>query len=263
MKDENKNKIEDRKYCVYIHTSPSGKKYVGQTCLKPEYRWRNGTGYLYKKNEEYKQPAFARAILKYGWNNFQHEVISDNLTKEEADSLEKLLIEKLNAMNPEYGYNCTEGGSNGHLSEDTKAKISESLKGEKHPRYGKHLSESTKKKISDSHKGKTPSEETRKKLSEARKGEKNHMYGKHHTEESRKKISENNKGVHAGADHCRARKVVQYDLQESLIKIWDCMSDAARELGINCSNIYKCCNGKYKTAGGFVWRYCENIEVAV
>lgn len=29
-------------YCVYKHTSPSGKVYVGITKLKPKYRWNNG-----------------------------------------------------------------------------------------------------------------------------------------------------------------------------------------------------------------------------
>ena len=69
------------------------------------------------------------------------------------------------------------------LSEETKKKISESKK-------GKTLSEETRKKISESKKGKTHSEETKKKISESLKGENNPMYGKTHSEEARKKISE-------------------------------------------------------------------------
>ena len=56
------------KYCVYRHTSPSGKVYIGQTCLKPEYRWRNGKGYK-------TQILFYRAIKKYGWDNISHQII--------------------------------------------------------------------------------------------------------------------------------------------------------------------------------------------
>ena len=37
-------------YCVYKHTSPSGKVYVGITKLKPKYRWNNGKGY--KRTDE-------------------------------------------------------------------------------------------------------------------------------------------------------------------------------------------------------------------
>lgn len=40
--------IYNSTYCVYIHTNKiNGKKYVGQTCQKPEYRWgKNGIDYV-------------------------------------------------------------------------------------------------------------------------------------------------------------------------------------------------------------------------
>lgn len=141
------NVIENGNYCVYIHTSPSGKKYIGQTGKKPEYRWgKNGNGYLNKNDGGYTQPAFAYAILKYGWENFDHEIIASNLTKDEADNFEKLLIEKLDTMNPQCGYNCREGGNSSCISEETRKKISKTLK-------GNVISEETRKKISESLKG--------------------------------------------------------------------------------------------------------------
>lgn len=58
-----------------------------------------------------------------------------------------------------------------HHSEETKAKISEAIKGEKHPFYMKHHSEETKRKISEAKKGKYHiTEEHKKKLLEAHKG---------------------------------------------------------------------------------------------
>lgn len=89
------------------------KKYVGQIGNNPVRRWgKDGKYYLKKnKNGEYTQRVFAYAILKYGWENFEHEIIASNLTKEEADNFEKLLIEKLNTMDSNYGYNLREGGS--------------------------------------------------------------------------------------------------------------------------------------------------------
>lgn len=255
------NIIKNGNYCVYAHTSPSGKMYIGLTGLKPEKRWENGKGYLSKtktKNGKYHQPAFAQAILKYGWNNFEHEVVARNLTKEEADNFEKLLIEKLNTTNPKYGYNIKEGGSNGGHSEETKRKLSEFNK-------GKHLSEEHKNKISESNKGKCLSEETKKKLSEANKGkntgEKNYLYGKHLSEETKRKISEANKGKLVGANNPHATKVNQYDLDGNIIKIWSSIVDASRELKMSKQSIYQCCSNCYtncKTAGGFIWRYSND-----
>ena len=53
------------------------------------------------------------------------------------------------------------------------------------------------------------------------------------------------------------RKVGQYDLNGNLIKVWISQTEAARQLGIHQSNIYKVCSGKRETAGGFKWQYTE------
>jgi len=294
-----KNEIENRGYCVYVHTNKiNGKKYVGQTSMGIEKRWgKNGVGYLGKINGKYRQTLFARAILKYGWDNFQHEVIENNLTKEDADSLEKSLIKKLNTTNSKYGYNCKEGGSNGKhseeskrkmsethkkikvseetrmkisesnkgriVTEETRKKISKALSGENNPMYGRQLSEEHRKKISYANKGRVPSDEERRKMSEAAKGENNHFYGRHHSEETKRKMSESRMGKLIGAKHSSSIRVVQYDLQGCLLKIWDCIRDAERELMISKGNISKCCRGKTKTAGGFIWKYYdETNEVA-
>ena len=34
-----------RNYCVYKHTAPNGKVYIGITGQSPEMRWRKGYGY--------------------------------------------------------------------------------------------------------------------------------------------------------------------------------------------------------------------------
>lgn len=91
------------------------------------------------------------------------------------------------------------------------------------------------------------SEEHKQKLSEVQKG-------KQHTEETKQKISENNgmKGK-LGSEHPRSKQVAQYDKQTlELIKIWDCLSDVTRELGIAQSSISACCRGKQKSTGGYI-----------
>lgn len=60
---------KNNQYCVYKHTSPSGKCYIGITRQNPIKRWgQDGCNYVIKlKNGNWKHPAFAPAILKYGW----------------------------------------------------------------------------------------------------------------------------------------------------------------------------------------------------
>lgn len=72
-------------YCVYKHTLPNNKVYIGITKQIPSLRWANGRGY---KHSNY----FYNAILKYGWLNIRHEILRDCLTIEEAiDRLNKLI----------------------------------------------------------------------------------------------------------------------------------------------------------------------------
>jgi group I intron endonuclease len=93
-------------YLIYKHTNKiNGKSYIGQTCQEPEKRWgKNGSGY---KNKHKK---FWRAIKKYGWDTFIHDIIYYGLTAEEANKLERQLIEEYDSI--KNGYNISEGGSN-------------------------------------------------------------------------------------------------------------------------------------------------------
>ena len=99
--------MEEKIYTVYSHISPSNKMYIGITKNNPLRRWKNGHGYRVEN-----QPSFANAIKKYGWDNFQHNIIAENLTKVEAKQMEQDLIKKYNTTNPDYGYNMTTGGDN-------------------------------------------------------------------------------------------------------------------------------------------------------
>lgn len=49
--------------------------------------------------------------------------------------------------------------------------------------------------------------------------------------------------------------VIQCDLQGNVIKEWDSMQIAAKTLNLSISGISLCCSGKYKSCGGFTWRY--------
>lgn len=85
-------------YMVYKHTDPRGKVYIGITQNHPQTRWNEGGGYE-------KQSKFYKAIQKYGWIHFKHEILAAALTREEALELENEMIIKYNSYKDEYGYN--------------------------------------------------------------------------------------------------------------------------------------------------------------
>ena len=93
-------------FTIYIHINKINHKiYVGQTCQIPEKRWRNGEGYK-------GSPYFYNAIKKYGWDNFEHIILKENLTQEEANQMEKYYIQIFNSNNTNFGYNIKPGGQN-------------------------------------------------------------------------------------------------------------------------------------------------------
>lgn len=56
-----------------------------------------------------------------------------------------------------------------------------------------------------------------------------------------------------------SKPVIQYDTNNNFIKEWDSIHEVSRVLKIGRSNITNVCQNKkkYKTAGGFIWKYKE------
>lgn len=92
-----------KKYCVYMHKNKiNNKVYIGITFRKPEDRWQKGWGY-------HKQLKFFNAILKYGWDNFEHIILEEQIeNEEEALKKETYYIKKYNSI--QNGYNIVEEG---------------------------------------------------------------------------------------------------------------------------------------------------------
>lgn len=208
-------------FTVYVHHLPNNKVYVGITQKKVLARWgKDGTGYR-------SQQLFWRAIQKYGWDNIQHEIVAENLPRDEACQTEIDLIAKYKSNNPEYGYNISFGGDVVQLgltrTDEQREHISEGHKGivltdsqidnlnEIHEKLkGVPRSEKVKVKISQANRGKVRTEEMRKRMSEAQKlryakagkksdgvvrGDKGKYWeGKSRSEETKRKISESLKG---------------------------------------------------------------------
>ena len=107
----------EKNYYVYKHTSPSGKIYFGIT-NNIQKRWE-GEGRNYFRSSPY----FAEAIKKYGWNNIKHEILHSNITKKEAEELEKKYIKDFETQNTEKGYNISPGGTGGNNKPITGVKM--------------------------------------------------------------------------------------------------------------------------------------------
>lgn len=211
-----------------MHIAPSGKRYIGITRQPIDRRWRHGFGY--KRNKH-----FYSAIMKYGWDNIEHVILSEGETEENALLMESEYISKYQTKDKRYGYNHTDGG------EGTAGYI--------------------------------PSEETRKKMSLSRSGENNHLFGKHLTEETKRKISEAHIELCKSADfiakmhdaNTSKKLVYQYSISGEIIKVWESRHRAENYFieGQKSLAIGKCCKGNCKEAYGFIWSFEPLTEFEV
>lgn len=204
--------MEERDYIVYLHINPkNGKVYVGITNQNVYKRWKNGHGYVKCKK-------FYNAILKYGWNNFEHIILCET-DKDKALLLEKTLIRHY--KNKNISYNITDGG------EDSIPSM-----------LGRHHTEEAKKKISEAGK-RSCSEETKKRISKANLGKKVNI-----PRSTILKMREIN-----------IKPVLQFDLNNNFIEEYESITEAEKSLGKSSHHINCCCKGKRKTAYGYKWRY--------
>ena len=220
---------------IYVHINKiNGKAYVGQTVHKnPQRRWDYGKGYKHSSK-------FYNAIKKYGWDNFEHIIICE-CRESEVDELERKYIIEYDSI--KNGYNCDSGGNkNKILSEEHKRKIGLANKGRKPSREA--IEKGRLKRIGRKswNSGMKMSDEHRKKLSEAHKGQKPWIAGKHHSLETKIKSS---------------RPVLQFDSEGNLVAEYYGTVEAEKHTGIDNSNIVRCCCGKRRKAGGFIWKYKE------
>ena len=68
-----------------------------------------------------------------------------------------------------------------------------------------------------------------------------------HSEESKKRMSENRP----------SKPVIQFSKDGEFIAEYNSVMEAERQTGCNPSHICKCCKGKLKSTGGYIWKYKE------
>lgn len=208
-------------YTIYMHKNKiNGKVYIGQICQDLAARWKNGYGYK-------TCTAFYRAIQKYGWNNFEHIIISTKLTKEEADKREQELIMQYKSDNKEYGYNIRSGGSKGTLSKETIEKIRQSNLGKKH-----NISKEGHLKLHEMANLNRPTPEKMKEIMSA----------------------------YAGFNNPRSKPVLCIETGQ----VFGSSGEAERKLGIGSRSIRAACTGSkgQKTAGGYHWKFINKEELS-
>jgi len=174
--------------------------------------------------------ALKSAISKYGRKNFKVSIISKFDNKELGLYLEKILIGK-DVIKDKQCYNIVGGGRRPKYKTMSEQSILKMLKnrtyykGEKAPFYGKSHSLISKKKISKSKKGFK------------------------HTEVTKNKIK----------NSTIKNKVLQLSKNGKVLNQFESVVNASNVLGVDSSNIYRCCNKKRKTAYGFKWKYERNL----
>lgn len=219
-------------YSVYKHTNKiNGKVYIGITRNQPEVRWgRNGSGYNLQ--------LFGKAIKKYGWENFDHEILYENLSHEDANAKEIELIKKYKTTDDKYGYNVALGGSD--VGSPAKAKIvyQYSLDGVFLKKYES---------LSDA----------------ARENNVNHAkiglccrHGICHTSMGFRWSYEylgEQIAWELMKNHNFRQEVYCYDLDGNFLRQYESVTDAQNDTGINNSTIYGCYSGKTSNTKGLRW----------
>lgn len=62
-----------------------------------------------------------------------------------------------------------------------------------------------------------------------------------------------------GKDNIQSIPIIQYDLNYNFVYEFSGFNEAQRKTGIPCGNINKCCKGDRKSAGGYIWKYKNEI----
>lgn len=103
---------------IYEHKNKiNGKRYVGQTIQTMEARKREG----------YFNTKFANALKKYGWENFETNILWELESEDkyelikQLNILEEIIVLSENLQDDEFGYNVKAGGFNGSFKHTPEA----------------------------------------------------------------------------------------------------------------------------------------------
>jgi group I intron endonuclease len=245
-------------YC--IRNKINNKHYVGQTSLTFKKRYPRGW-------EKTCNSALKNAVKKYGKDNFEVEILENNLlSKEDTNKKETFWAEKLAAYSPT-GYNLVSCGNSRIPTDETRRKMSQSHMGKTH-------SIETRTQLGNRLRLYLNSEEGKKKLSETSKK----MWQRPGFKEkmSVKSKARFNPKLVTAAQRPETRfntwfsKVVSgmtKAVMSSSGKLYPSSGVAATIMQCHTSSIKKCCLNykKFSSAAGFEWKFIprENSDEIV
>lgn len=223
-------------YTVYMHTAPNGKRYVGITGRKPERRWRYGHSYAYHHNIH-----FMSAIDKYGWDNMEHIIVSDNLTFEEACQMEVDLIKQYRTNEREFGYNKTAGGDG-----------SRGKRVNQYSEQGKFIKTWDCISLAADTLGIERGNISSCCTDALRSCAGGYVWRYYNGDTS---DIEYYRGIKKG------KRVAQFSKDGEFIQEFSSLAEAARQTPkAHSTNILKNIKGQYKTCAGYIWKYVEEVE---
>ena len=244
----------DRTYSVYVLTSPSGRRYVGMTSLKPvSERWgSNGC--------RYKGYLFYQEIEKYGWDNIKREIPYTDIPFHDAEEKERELIHIYRTTDPRYGCNIALGGMTGKcVSESTKEKnrqwdLNHPENAERMRWYAKHKSPETIEKIRLAATGVKQSQETIEKRAAKLRGRKKspEIIGRMQAAQRNRPWEEKRLAATLSVTE---KTVLQYDANGTFICRHASATKAAAAIGGTFGGMSRCCRGERMTYKGYIWRY--------
>ena len=255
--------MENHYNCIYCYTNKvNGKKYVGQAKdFNKRHRGHIKASYNKNRKREYNIP-FHNAIRKYGIENFEIEILKDNLqNQDELNYWEKYYITEFDLLAKNgKGYNLALGGEGGNTlagkTEEEVAEIKRKQSEAWHNKSDEEIKEKTRK-WHETMNNKTDEEkaERSKKQSEA---------WKNRTDEEKAEISRKKSEANKGENNSRARKIVSVDSLTKLpVFIWQYKKQAADFYNISNSTLTKYLKGKAKSGheyNGFLWYYLDEWE---
>ena len=233
--------MDKNNYCVYMHVNKiNDKKYIGLSS-NVKRRWASN-------GKNYYDQVFGTAIQKYGWDNFEHIIVKNNLTKQEACDLEQNLIKKYKTKDKKYGYNRSDGGDCGSKGAFN-SQLRRIKKVYQYDLDGNFIKEFVS--IADAIREVAPTIKNSGNIPSCCNGKRNQAYGfqwsyKYCGSKINKYISKEEI-----TSHKKSKAVFQYSLNGDFIKKYDSITEAKKETGF--SGIQACVSGKNKTSGGFQW----------